>query len=212
MNLSRGWNAVNIIKSFNVQLGKKEIPTKWKGILALNLKWIDLKVSVEQALLKLQFVVGAFPVCVYVCFWFCCVDSFFICWRCFSFSRLCLPVDFCHVHFSITFGLIRWNCETNKKKYISFLSVLFADNALRNMVIKTDVLKNKKTEKSTNNKIMSKRRHRYVFVCMENLMKVRNLLEKHTFLINNANKSLHFRFYFCCQFKKKRNNNNNIQT
>lgn len=71
------------------------------------------------------------------------------------------------------------------------------------MVIKTDVLKNKKTEKSTNNKIMSKRRHRYVFVCMENLMKVRNLLEKHTFLINNANKSLHFRFYFCCQFKKK---------
>lgn len=28
LNLSRGWNAANIIKSFNVQLGKKEIPTK----------------------------------------------------------------------------------------------------------------------------------------------------------------------------------------
>lgn len=153
VNLSRGWNAANIIKSFNVQLGKKEIPTKWKGILALNLKWIDLKVSVEQALLKLQFVVGAFPVCVYVCFWFCCVVSFFICWRCFSFSRLCLPVDFCHVHFSITFGLIRWNCETNKKKYIfSFwfylLIMPYGIWSLKRMFWKT---KNRKKHQQQNN-------------------------------------------------------------
>lgn len=122
VNLSRGWNAANIIKSFNVQLGKKEIPTKWKGILALNLKWIDLKVSVEQALLKLQFVVGAFPVCVCVCV------AGFVVWFLFSFVGVVFHFLDCAYPWISAMFIFQlhsvWYDEIVKrtKKNISFLS------------------------------------------------------------------------------------------
>lgn len=80
------------------------------------------------------------------------------------------------------------------------------------MVIKTDVLANRDPKKTgTKNRhthiyrIMSKRRHRHVFVCMKNSMKVCNLLEKHKFIINNTTRVSIFSVFFslfCCQLKK----------
>lgn len=118
----------------------------------LEMNWLEGKCGTSFA--KTPICCWCFScVCMCVCCWFCCVVSFFICWRCFSFSRLCLPVDFCHVHFSITFGLIRWNCETNKKKYIfSFwfylLIMPYGIWSLKRMFWKT---KNRKKHQQQNN-------------------------------------------------------------